>query len=948
MNEIFKSPASNQGKKFKKYQKKVLYNLEKTIGKEGFTGLTEQTNNLIQSSNISNQQPIIDNLRQEYDNTLKAYQTLMQKITGNASDYINRVNPDNPYLNKVVQFTTGENAYVTNQGVVKLIPSSDVWQTLNVPQSVNMKLNIPWKKSYNKPGTTIETTPTLISGTVSVKGQSFGNEGSNVFVNQLLPSETSPSYMGCYATSSNNDNMTFIGGSPPSIDITIKNGNFIQPVLSNNTYQYINDSTTVPGWTINNAALLNNSNDWQYPIPYPNGNQCISLQKTTSIQQTVKLNANTNYTLSFNACGRDCCDGSNTGNQITINLYDQNMNLISNIYEITPPINEWTEYSVTFTVSSNNTYILYFAGTTSDTDRSSAIQGITLGGSDSSNGSYSYKSCMQSAIQQGYQYFALQNVNTQTATGYCAVSNSSPAVTQYGQATIPTKLITLWSSNTSGQGNTATLSNTGSLQVLNSSGQVIYSSPASTASSTYIGCYTDNSSSPAMQDLSNNNYMSFDDCRQLAQNGSYAYFATQNASNGNGLCYASNNLSDAQQYGVASNCTTQNNNWMGGPSSNAIYSVEAGGNYFIVLQSDGNLCVYRGSSPQDNQGGIWCTMTNGQLQDQNPNMVATKGKYGQNWMPSGGTLASGDFIGSDDGSMSLVMRPDGNLVLYAYEMTSNCQTMSDGNMGGGIMANAAYDIGMVADPNNIGQLAYIDGNSDLYAYPTNNSTYSNEYKVTKNYNTSGNDINGTSYSGATVDSCKNTCNSNSECAGFVFDNNNGICYPKTNNMYPYSGSIESSNGVDIYLRNQIPNSPPSGVSQKTKNIDTIQYNGYSKGGNMKSSYGLATSNSAEKQILDQLKSKLDMLSNQMNNLNSQFKTNTNNATNQSSNNITEINKYIDNIKHINKKTQEISNGGIDNILNDSDIVVLQKNYNYLFWSILATGTILISMNILNK
>jgi len=36
------------------------------------------------------------------------------------------------------------------------------------------------------------------------------------------------------------------------------------------------------------------------------------------------------------------------------------------------------------------------------------------------------------------------------------------------------------------------------------------------------------------------------------------------------------------------------------------------------------------------------------------------------------------------------------------------------------------------------------------------------------------------------------------------------------------------------------------------------------------------------------------------------------------------------------------------ILNDSDIVVLQKNYSYLFWTILATGTVLVTMNIAKK
>ena len=56
--------------------------------------------------------------------------------------------------------------------------------------------------------------------------------------------------------------------------------------------------------------------------------------------------------------------------------------------------------------------------------------------------------------------------------------------------------------------------------------------------------------------------------------------------------------------------------------------------------------------------------------------------------------------------------------------------------------------------------------------------------------------------------------------------------------------------------------------------------------------------------------------------------------------------------NISKKIQKICNNikdfnspNVENILNDSDITVLQKNYNYLFWSILATGTVLVTMNI---
>ena len=35
------------------------------------------------------------------------------------------------------------------------------------------------------------------------------------------------------------------------------------------------------------------------------------------------------------------------------------------------------------------------------------------------------------------------------------------------------------------------------------------------------------------------------------------------------------------------------------------------GNYFTILQSDGNLCTYKGTGPNDNHGFVWCNFTQG-------------------------------------------------------------------------------------------------------------------------------------------------------------------------------------------------------------------------------------------------------------------------------------------------------------------------------------------------
>jgi hypothetical protein len=950
------SPSLNQGKKFKLYQNNIDNSLEKNE-QEGFTtndnNLIKKTMNVI-NNNSFNDLNAINSLKNEYQKTLTEYNNLVEQISGNLNNYVDRTSSNNPYLNKTIRFTTGQICYVTKQGVVKWIPSQEIWDSVNAPKNY-INVNIPWNNSYSTPGTQIPTTPPLISGTEVVNGQNLGNEGSNVFVNDFLPTGTTASYMGCFATSSKNDNMKFIGGSPPSLDVTIPNGTFSQPVLSNNTFQYITSSSQVPGWYFNGSALLNNSTAWGYPIPYPNGNQCVSIQNKSYIYCILNLNTGVNYNLSLYGCGRNCCSGSLT-NEISIQLYTNENAFISNVYSFTPPVSKWTNYSTTFTVPKTGIYRLYFNGTNTNGDQSSAIQNISLNNTASSTGNYTYNDCMKSAIEQGYQYFALQNVNSNTSQGYCAVSNSEPAITKYGTSNIPNKMVALWSSNTANQpGNTATLSATGSLQVVNSSGQVVYSTPGSSAlPSNYLGCYGD-SSTRAMT-LYNNGKQQYNlaQCQNIANTNGYQYFGLQNSTSGqNAQCTLSNNLSQALEYGTATNCSKiSDGSWSGGGWSNAVYNAKSPqSNYFLTLQDDGNMVIYRGTGPNDNQGTIWAAATNGKQQSANSSMVSTKGKYGKTWISNGQTLAAGDFIGSTNGNLALIMQADGNLVLYTYQMAQNCIKMKDGNTGGGVGANAAYNISKKAVQNNMGKLGYIDSDSQLYTYPSNNQSFTNGYKKIQGIDTLGNDIPGSALNNTTLQNCESACNSNANCAGFVASADGTQCWPKTSNMYPFGGPSNINSSKNIYIRSRIPKQPPLGVSQNTINTDTLSFQNYINKGDIGNKYGLANINDVQKQQLEQLQIKMNVLSNQITNLTNKFETGTTSAENQSRDNALGIGNYETNLLDTNETilyTAGETSGNIENVLKDSNIVVLQKNYSYLVWSILAAGTVLISMNVINK
>ena len=969
-NEISKnekiSPSLKQGKKFKRYQNNIENSLEKNAeilsGKEGFsniqdTSLTQNTNTIINNNNYSSQQQTIDNLRQEYQNTLQQYENLVTQISGNLTNYVERINPNNPYLNKVVQFTTGHVCYVTSQGVVKYIGNMDIWKSVNISQTIQIPINLPFLDSYLTPGTQIPTTPPLVSGTSVQMGQSFGNEGSNVFVGQLLPSGVNPTYNGCYAANSNNDNMTFIGGSPPPLTMaTIQNGTFSQPVLGNNSFTYITSSSQVPGWYFGGPALLNNSSAWGYPTPYPGGNQCVSLQNTSYINAILNLNTGVNYTLTFSGCSRNCCNKTNVGNPINIQLYTNLNAFISTIDNLTPPINSWKNYSYTFTVPTTQTYKLYFSGTNKSGDQSTAIANVSLNSSANSAGNYSFNQCQQSAISSGYRYFGLQNMNTSTGLGYCAVSNSLPAVTQYGNATTVSKAIALWDTKTNSSGINTILDGGGSLQVLDSGGQPVFTTPVSDSVKSdpnpYIGCFSYKGIGKTYQ-IGKNYQYTRDECidNVTSQGGMYVGYGGGARGDNIKRCLAFDDLKSAQMKGTSKSCKTPN----GGNHCADIYATDnanTSGNCFLILQDDGNMCIYNGTGPNDNQGLIWQSETNGKQQSANTDVVATKGKFGQNWMASGSSLAIGDFIGSNDGTMALVMQSDGNLVLYTYQMDTNCQKLSNGNMGGGVGANAVYDIGMTSFTGNMGILGFVDADSNLYTYPSTNSKYTNTYPITINgMDAWGDDIPGAAFGNATIESCQTACNNNSQCAGIVTNAAGNYCWPKTSSMYPFGGSSTPNADRNIYIRSKQPSTPPLGVSTNTNTTDSVTYQNYINKGTIGSQYGLANATSSQKTQLEQLQSTMNLLSSQINDLTNKFQGGSITAENQSVANNTGIGDYVQNIKTTNEQITSVAgetNGNIQGILKDSDIVVLQKNYDYLFWSILAVGTVLVSMNIVKK
>lgn len=905
---------------------------------EGFGNLAGQTNKLLNETQTVKTDPT---LQDEYQSTLAQYQKLYNEITNASTEYVNRTSPSNPFLNKNIRFTTGEICYVTNQGVAKLIPNEEIWNSLrNSPGKTYIDLTIPWKKAYSVPGTVIPTSPSLLSGTSMILGQSCGNEGLNVYVDKLV-SNSSTKYDGCYSSNA----MTYIGGDPNASLNMIQNGDFAQGQIAKDSYKTLNnDATTVPGWNFS-CSLLNNSKAWGYPMPYPNGNQCASLQKTQELSTTKRLDfaPGVTYTLTLDAVGRNCCDKSSVANAIDVSLEGG-----KKIFSFTPAIGKWNSYTTTFKVDSQQSKRVFFKGTWSSSDRASAIKNIVIrNGSQSSGGTYNFEMCKQAAVDGGYKYFGLENMNMETGMGFCGVSNDGVGIFKEGKAMVVTGGNIIWSSKTK-DGVSFSLTNQGTLTVYNAASAAIFNTNNSKAKpEDYMGCYADKSSRAIPLQAGGKKY-DYNSCKQLAQKNNAKYFSLQDSSTGaNASCGITNDLGSARKYGVATNCSKIVNGsstlYTAGSWTNALYSVDGTSAYYLILQDDGNMCIYRGSGPTDNQGLIWSSNTAGKQSKPNPNYSAAKSKYGQNWIKSGTSLSAGDFVGSNDGSIYLMMQPDGNLTLNISQDAENCQMMKDGYRGGGVKASAIYEMTEVGFPENLGKLAYVDADTSMHTYPDDNVGLSMTYKTYKNFDSKAKNIRTEGQS--SVEKCKTSCNKTKECYGFVFNTETNACYLKDKSLQKEARqTMRSSN---LYMRDVALKNLPAGITDKVVNIDSIAYGDYPTSGEEigKDKWTMKNTNTVQKQQLEQLQAKLDLLSGKLVSETTDLSKKQTELADQTNINKDGIGDYMNHYREMNKKVNNYNQMNMENIVHDSELNVLRDNYKYLFWSILAAGTVLVTMKI---
>ena len=1045
MDSDWMNMSLNQGKQFKNYQGKIKTSVEKDIRKskrvykkrEGFangngegngngngngendsTDLLQQRDERAKSVSKVNKADLtqLTNLQSRYNTLQSQYNDAQTNMNTNSLVSINRTSSKNPYLNKNIRFTTGHVCYVNNLGVVKWIPSDKIWYSLkNCSDKTYIDVNIPWLSEYGTPGTIIPTEPSLISGTNMVAKQGCGNEGQNVYVSRLITNPSS-SYVGCYndkpaatltnaipiMVSSNKANGFEAYASSTASNATEPGRAFDQnpetywhSAYDNSTkYNAItgiyegNNYVTVK--TINSGILNIKGEYLLIQMPRANADDVQNI-KVTQYSIAPRLDNNLFLTRSPNTwyligykdyewyeVDRQVDQTFSNGDPKVFSVanpgdYNKYLLLVENVGN-----SDQTTLRDCLQIAELNLF------TSSDSTFTDADRAMIY--NSSSIGYTSYGECEKYAVNNDFQYFGLQDLQ-EDGTAQCLVSNDYDRTLSYGAASKQVTNSPIWSSNTSGQTYTMQVSGLGKMLIYDINTAIVFNSNADVTdcvnwgtilvdSATYggncssasvpIGNVTDKVGGENVKCNYN------ESCSIPISDGTFGDPAP-GCSKSFDIAYKcggnpySRNLTPAEGQTMILDCKDY---------------IQTTCLFFMILQDDCNMCLYKGKDPSEQKEVVWTTGTNGKQQGTNPDWEASKGKYGRNYMTNGETLAADEWIGSNDGSIKLIMQSDGNLVLYTSETKSGC-SIKDYKPYGSSWVNAVYKIVPPGNKSSLGKVAYIDEESRSKEYPSSLLSYSNQYQLLNDFDTDGNDIQQIETSNK-EQGCIDACNANGDCAGFVYQPSGNTCYLKSSvgekQFYANSGIIM---GV---RKPQILSSVSGSCSKTIVDVDSIQYDHYSKGDLMTSDTTCGSSI-----VLDEDKANLTNLQNNMLSVGDQMASQTNdlntknnNIYNTMSKNSVQFNKNVDQYKqndnkikselnlpgkfqtnnntNVNKREgmsnlvrtvdpapeKMLTMNDLNSMLSDTDLRVLQENYSYIFWSILAVGLLTVTINQIKK
>jgi hypothetical protein len=373
-------------------------------------------------------------------------------------------------------------------------------------------------------------------------------------------------------------------------------------------------------------------------------------------------------------------------------------------------------------------------------------------------------------------------------------------------------------------------------------------------------------------------------------------------------------------------------------STNSPLSVQS--DCYLIITDDGFLKIYKGAAPPatgSSSSSLLLYTTDKALYPliANADYKASNGKNSQNWIASNTDIQRGEFIGSPSGNLYLMMGSDGNLTLNTTSKSGSCSVNATSKvMQGGTNSGALYKVNTPTDNlfTYLGKMFYITDDDKLQTYDNTKKGFANEYIEIKDYNNPGTTFNitGDTNSYNTNEKCASLCNSKTECYGYSFQSNPATCTLKNSTISGDTGGPDVP-GTSLYIRKEKITSMPIGVDSIINNVFNTQKQNYITGGSTLDSYNVDTDLEAKK-----LKAKT---------LQDQIYKNLQNSINKKKTETDSIDfeKITNEIKETKNQIITTPNKSLDNMLSDTNVLVLQENRKYIMWSILAASSVLVAM-----
>jgi len=408
---------------------------------------------------------------------------------------------------------------------------------------------------------------------------------------------------------------------------------------------------------------------------------------------------------------------------------------------------------------------------------------------DNGQDTFSYADCMQAAVNNNYTYFGLQNANTsqsnQLQSVQCAVATDDSQAMSMGEAVAGCQ---------------------------QQSDGYAYGSQDSTAlyetpTAQFVATFGDNPNRAMTLINGGSQTFSFKDCYKYASENGYQYFGLQNGTGpSNAQCAVSNDYSQLSQYGETDNqrFSIEDKKIYGGGWANSVYEINT------VSPNVG--CF--------NSGILPLIGYNTNFQD--CQSLASSQNYKYFGLTNGGP-----------GTASCVATNS------EAEATMNGEyhpsvTLPDNNVYGGPGVNAIYKVTSSGSISNLGNIGYVDSNSDLMPYPSNLLNYQQPNYVPLN-NVIENTSNSlpSSSTSVSLEQCQQSCTADPNCVGVLYDDENN-CYTQPAGFLQQPPSAGSGTSLATALLQVPAVTNNASCSQNVNVISSDLWNNYQQNGNQMS------------------------------------------------------------------------------------------------------------------